>query len=267
MRCDYKFRGKQWDSISDNAKDFVSKLIVLDPKERLNAKQALQHQWFKDKFSLSDRRPTEETMQEMENNLVHYRNTSVLKRVALNVIAHKSTPKEIRSMRKAFDQFDSTNDGIVTYKEFKLALKESNFSEQELEKIFDSIDVNSHGYIVYTEFLAATIEAKGAIEEERIAEAFDRLDTDSSGYISPDNLRQLIGGQYSEEEIETIVEHVDHNKDGKISFEEFKTIFNVETKKQAFDMLENAGSEDTGSEDDNLVGRDAEIPGGGSFET
>lgn len=34
---------------------------------------------------------------------------------------------------------------------------------------------------MYTEFLAATLEAHGYIEEERIAAAFDRLDSDDSG--------------------------------------------------------------------------------------
>lgn len=34
---------------------------------------------------------------------------------------------------------------------------------------------------MYTEFLAATLEAHGNIEEERVAAAFDRLDSDDSG--------------------------------------------------------------------------------------
>ena len=35
---------------------------------------------------------------------------------------------------------------------------------------------------MYTEFLAATIEACGRIEDDRLAEAFDRLDSDDTGY-------------------------------------------------------------------------------------
>ena len=33
---------------------------------------------------------------------------------------------------------------------------------------------------MYTEFIAATLEAHGNVEEERIAEAFDRLDNDDT---------------------------------------------------------------------------------------
>jgi Ca2+-binding EF-hand superfamily protein len=43
-------------------------------------------------------------------------------------------------------------------------------------------DLNENGYIMYTDFIAATIEAHGYIEEDRIAEAFDRLDSDETGF-------------------------------------------------------------------------------------
>merc|ERR1712087_1009691 len=98
--------------------------------------------------------------------------------------------------------------------------------------------------------------SSGAIEEERIAEAFDRMDTDSSGFISPENLRQLLGDKYTEEDIDNIMKNADENKDGKISFEEFKKIFKVQTGKHVAGFLEE--DDESGS----LVGVDAEIPGG-----
>ena len=45
LKCDYTFMSPWWDEISENAKDFVQKLIVLDPKKRLTAKEALKHDW------------------------------------------------------------------------------------------------------------------------------------------------------------------------------------------------------------------------------
>lgn len=42
--------------------------------------------------------------------------------------------------------------------------------------------------IMYTEFLAATIEACGRIEDDRLAEAFDRLDCDDTGYSKLDSI-------------------------------------------------------------------------------
>ncbi|XP_048831726.1 calcium/calmodulin-dependent protein kinase type IV [Brienomyrus brachyistius] len=45
LNCDYEFVSPWWDEVSLNAKDLVSKLIVLDPRKRLTVQQALQHPW------------------------------------------------------------------------------------------------------------------------------------------------------------------------------------------------------------------------------
>ena len=68
---------------------------------------------------------------------------------------------------------------------------------------------------MYTEFLAATLEAHGHIEEERIADAFDRLDSDDSGYISKENLKEFLGDTASDKDIDGIIANVDADNDGQ----------------------------------------------------
>ena len=41
----YDMESSPWNSISDDAKDFVRHLLVLNPQERLTAKSALDHPW------------------------------------------------------------------------------------------------------------------------------------------------------------------------------------------------------------------------------
>lgn len=45
LNCDYEFVSPWWDDVSLNAKDLVSRLIVLDPQKRLSVREALQHPW------------------------------------------------------------------------------------------------------------------------------------------------------------------------------------------------------------------------------
>jgi len=45
MKAEYDYPAEYWDEISDEAKDFIDHLLVVDVKKRLNAKQALQHKW------------------------------------------------------------------------------------------------------------------------------------------------------------------------------------------------------------------------------
>jgi len=45
MNARYDFPEEYWITISDEAKDFVSKLLVADRLNRMTAKQALEHPW------------------------------------------------------------------------------------------------------------------------------------------------------------------------------------------------------------------------------
>jgi len=45
IRADFDFPEDYWSDISENAKDFISKLLVVDPKKRMTAKEALEHPW------------------------------------------------------------------------------------------------------------------------------------------------------------------------------------------------------------------------------
>jgi len=43
IKADYSFPEPEWSFISETAKDFIRKLLVLDPKKRLTAEEALEH--------------------------------------------------------------------------------------------------------------------------------------------------------------------------------------------------------------------------------
>jgi len=45
MKADYDFPDPYWSEVSKDAKDFISKLLVVDPKKRLTAKSAMKHNW------------------------------------------------------------------------------------------------------------------------------------------------------------------------------------------------------------------------------
>jgi len=262
MRCDYSFGKSYWDPVSSEAKDMISNLLVIDPKQRMDSTKALKHKWLSKEFKLSDRRPDQTTRDAVQDNLMNYKDTRAIKKLALNVIAHKSSTEDIIELRKCFDVYDTANDGTISYDEFMGALKQNNYSEEKVKEIFESMDVNKNGVIMYTEFIAATLEAQGHIEEERVAEAFDRLDSDDSGFISKENLAEFLGGNKSSGEIKEIISEIDKDGDGQISYREFLEMFR-EKRTNYIDTLGPVRMESTMTvDDDNLVGLDAHIPGG-----
>jgi calcium-dependent protein kinase len=224
MRCDYTFEKDYWKAVSDEAKDFIASLLVLDPNVRLNAAQAQNHEWLSNQFKLSDRVPSSSFRHAVADNLLVYKDTVELKKIALNVIAHRSSTEEVLQLRKCFDAYDTANNGIISFEEFREALKESNYSEQEIKDMFDSIDVNDNGHVMYTEFIAATLEAQGQVDEERIAEAFERLDIDHSGFISKKNMLEFLGDGATMEDVEDMLKDVDKDNDGQSKLRARRTL-------------------------------------------
>jgi serine/threonine protein kinase len=49
----YSFSANEWAGISDEAKSFISSLLVVDPAKRLTASGAMQHSWIVDECSKS----------------------------------------------------------------------------------------------------------------------------------------------------------------------------------------------------------------------
>ena len=234
LKGKYSFDSRRWNHISNEAMDFVSQLLIVKEDERIDADEALNHEWQSKQFNVSERTPDITLMNTVQDTIVNYGAMGEFKKMALMVIAHKSTTDEILSLRQAFDAFDTSNNGTISMGEFKDAMKKvkNQISDEEIENIFNSIDVGADGEIHYLEFLAATLQAHGRITEERLAEAFDRIDSDDSGVISKQNLRELLGTDYSDKKIDEMLKEVDMNNDGGITFDEFREIFRAEQVKE-----------------------------------
>jgi Ca2+-binding EF-hand superfamily protein len=227
MQNNYNFDKPIWERLSQDSKDFVGALLEVNPKKRLSATEALEHEWQQKKFSLNDRAPSQEILSSCHESIENYRGVSAFKKMALMVIAHKSTRSDILELRKVFDSMDTANNGSVSFEEFRVAMQKSksNYTEEEIKHLFQNVDMGNDGRIYYTEFLAATLGAHGRILEERLAGAFDRLDSDDTGYISRENLREILGVDYTEEKVDQLLKEGDLTGDGKISFEEFRKAF------------------------------------------
>ncbi|KAL6078330.1 Myosin light chain kinase [Balamuthia mandrillaris] len=57
MKAEYDYPEEYWDEISDEAKDFINKLLVVDVEKRMTAKDALNHKWLK-KSKKKDKKPS-----------------------------------------------------------------------------------------------------------------------------------------------------------------------------------------------------------------
>ena len=230
----FEFRSPRWSAVSNDAKNFVRLLLQVDAKDRPTADEASRNQWLvsSSKPGGRHRKCTSsnipETMDSVQASIENFANHSTLKKLALMVIAHRSTDGEIGFLRRMFKKYDE-NQGYFTLEGFKRALRDYMYSDDEIERIFMGMDVDGSGTVHYFEFLAASMEAHGFINEQQLADAFDRLDVDDSGTISVNDLKKFLGSEVSDSSIDSIIEEEDLDADRQVDYKEFLQMWDIES--------------------------------------
>ena len=234
----YDYRGRRWSTVSPAAMAFIDALLVVEPSLRLGAAAAVRSAWIEDFAgpAAGEKRLSRENAFEIAEGLTRFGRSSQLRRTALMVLAHHARPQELAELRGIFARFDTAQNGTISLREFRMACRELSVEHEDYRRLFEEIDMDGTGSIRYAEFLAATIESKIDLQDERLLEAFDRLDEDDSGYITVENLRALLGTQSaSPAEIEDMIRGADLTSNGMIDFDEFVALMRQPLQEQLED--------------------------------
>jgi calcium-dependent protein kinase len=174
------------------------------------------------------------------NKLVAYARMPQLQRIATLMVAHSSeqaVPQQVEELRRLFEEYDRDGTGVIRIDEFQSAFvansnttaattTESNSTTDACWKeVFDGMDAYHDQVLSYTEFLAAALTVFGFVKEEQIVASFEQLDTDASGAITVENLKVLLGRDFTEDTATRMLQEMDITKDGKVSLEEFLAAF------------------------------------------
>ena len=100
-------------------------------------------------------------------------------------------------------------------------------NEEELRKGFQSVDIDHNNKIDYTEFLAANLERKIFLKEEKLKEAFRAFDINDTGIIKKEDIIRVLKLENLPDKnniANSIIEENDFDKDGKINFKDFMCV-------------------------------------------
>lgn len=100
--------GEEWDVISDEAKDLISKMITVQ-ENRITASDVLRHPWLS-KTNLSG------NIKLNANGIRNFYQAEKFKRIALTAIAFHSDA-EIDDLGRVFNALDKDGDGHLSYDE------------------------------------------------------------------------------------------------------------------------------------------------------
>ncbi len=211
----FSFPSPQWDKISDDAKDLIKRMLS-DPKDRFSAEQVLNHNWVKNCAPNS-----EGTLLQLNTEaLKKYKNFNKLQKAVLTFIASRLKEDEIKNLKEIFSALDKNLDGTLTLDEIKEGLSKVKDIKINVDEIFACLDTDGSGVVNYTEFIAATIDQKIYLKEERLYEAFKAFDKDNSGKISSEEIKTVLHTN-DQKKVDELVKSFDSNGDGEIDYNEF----------------------------------------------
>lgn len=232
-----KFSGRKWNSISSAAKNCIKQLLHPDPSRRPTALEALQLPWLREQAP--DTSLSNTTLQHLST----FANLSRIRRLLLGVLARNLTGQEANKLVAEFQFMDRDHNGRVDFQEMWNAMKSSMPSvvtgEEEMKRVFQALDVDSTGTVEVGEFLAAMIQAVPSQHRDRLAQhSFRLIARDGADHIRKEDLRHALQHSMSHleqqaalTELDAEFNLMDSNKDGVISFEEFRAaLVAVETQ-------------------------------------
>jgi calcium-dependent protein kinase len=211
--------------------DLVSNLLDKNTDNRLSAKEALNHIWFK-KFN-GRRLFTDFKKEEMTifiNNLYDFSYSKILQLVIAFLVHNLPETESSQKILKLFRYFNESGNCELTKEELKKGLKEFKTEEDfdiKLDKAFEELDVDKNGTIEFEEFLRACINKNEILNDKYINYAFKFLDKENKKSLSPEQILSAFFVEENEvfkETMNQILNNNDYDKNGKINFEEFKSL-------------------------------------------
>lgn len=227
-------RNQYWSGISEKAKDFVKRLLVVEPRNRMTAQEAIEHPWLSKCRGKGVNVPSHclvgaaksPATSDISEAFLSFARASRFQQACMQLMAWSLPLEERRLLRGAFLKMDTTYTGVLRFPQLDRLLKH-NFHMRRGDRAavceaLAVLDVDQDGELHYSDFLAVMMAPRlqqggGNVVEE----AFRHLDIEGLGYITEEGLRQTLGEEVAESELQFIFRLLDVEEDGKIHLHNF----------------------------------------------
>ena len=235
----FSFDGKEWKKITNEGKDLIKKLLVLEPNKRITITEALKHAWFNlipneiEKKTGIERKKSIVFDNKLFKILKNFKTPGKFKKEVMKVILeYFKNDEDHQRMTEIFKKLDTLNKGHITLSEIEEALSKATNAVAETKECLNDLikfmrSNNQTLELTYTDFLMATLDKNKYMDMKKLIAAFKHFDLDNSGFITIESLRKVMqraGQDFTENDIKEMIKEGDSEKLGMISFIEFFTL-------------------------------------------
>lgn len=138
----------------------------------------------------------------------------------------KLSKDEVDSLRVVFKALDNDDSGHVDAAELLPALQtiQASATMEDAQALMKEVDVDSSSTISFDEFIA--VMEKKLAETTTEEHMFEIINSSGTGFLTPSELSNAlarVGMEQSDQILDEMIRVVDHDGDGVISLQEFKT--------------------------------------------
>ncbi len=257
-------KNKEWNKLSFEVKNLITQMLNVNFNERPSAKDCMTHPWFKinleDQYSAKrllnvktddnsrnlKRDSIRSEIEQKSDNDVKVKDVfENLKRFSVKnkfqqatiafLIRHVADKSLFNDLRKIFEEFDVDNDGILSYEEIKAGfnkyINKTGEVPVDYDEILKKLDQDQNNLIEYEEFLRNFVDMRQLLTKKNLMIAFKMFDIDENGELSLNEIKEALGvidddplDKGNKGMIGKVLENIDSDGNGTISFEEFEKL-------------------------------------------
>jgi calcium-dependent protein kinase len=200
---------------SSALRDFIKKLLKLNPNDRMAVDEALSHEWIArveevDNTALSAK---------VINAINAFEHQCKLKKAMAHLVVNRMTARDHKVMETIFSKYDTNNDGHLDASEIAAMMNDIG-SDMDAKAFLAAADEDGDNKVDVDEFKVAYAAQTQMNDENELRDMFESIDLDNSGSITVDELRGFFTN-HTKEQVEEMLEGVDKDNNGEIDFNEW----------------------------------------------
>ncbi|XP_047155378.1 CDPK-related kinase 5-like isoform X2 [Vigna umbellata] len=219
LRATPSFDEPPWPSLSDEAKDFVKRLLNKDPRKRMTAAQALSHPWIKNYKDVKV--PLDILVFKLMKT---YMRSSSLRKAALRALSKTLATEELQHLKEQFALLEPNKTNTISLENIKAALMKhatDAMKESRIPDFLASLNALQYRRMAFDEFCAAALSVHQleALDrwEQHARCAYELFEKDGNRAIVIEELASELGLGPSVPVHAVLHDWIRHT-DGKLSF-------------------------------------------------